>query len=158
VGATRGLRLLRVNANDWRRWRDLRLAALEEAPYAFSSRLSNWTGANDLESRWRARLSHVPFNVVAFFDESPAGIVSGAIPNPGEAQLISMWVAPSQRGKGLGDALIGAVVAWARENGSTTLHLDVFDDNDAALRLYARNGLGAALPEGPIQVRAAPCS
>ncbi|HEX5569527.1 MAG TPA: GNAT family N-acetyltransferase, partial [Streptomyces sp.] len=45
-----------VTSDDWALWRELRLAALTEAPHAFGSRLADWQGAGDREERWRARL------------------------------------------------------------------------------------------------------
>lgn len=65
-----------LNPDDWQLWRNLRLQALEEAPYAFSSRLADWQGEGDTEVRWRARLSAVPFNIIADLNDAPAGMVS----------------------------------------------------------------------------------
>lgn len=49
---------LRVLTPDhWPAWRELRLAALAEAPYAFGSRLADWQGDRDREQRWRDRLT-----------------------------------------------------------------------------------------------------
>ena len=45
-----------VTPEAWRTWRELRLAALAEAPYAFTSRLADWQGEGDREDRWRERL------------------------------------------------------------------------------------------------------
>lgn len=104
-----------IDADEWRAWRDLRLQALEEAPYAFGTRLSEWQGEGDTEPRWRDRLSSVPFNVVARIDGAAAGIVSATAPNDGAVALISMWVAPFARGRGVGDALVQAVLRWARD-------------------------------------------
>jgi ribosomal protein S18 acetylase RimI-like enzyme len=132
--------LLRVTDNDWRLWRGLRLAALEEAPYAFSQKLSDWTGTGDTEGRWRARLTTVPFNVVGYLDALEVGIVSGARPKGPTAQLVSMWVTPSARGKGVGNALINASIEWSRALGADGIHLDVFEDNEHAIRLYRRHG------------------
>ena len=62
-----------LTPDDWRVWRQLRLAALAEAPHAFGSRLADWQGEGDREERWRARLG-IPgsFNVVAVLDGEPA--------------------------------------------------------------------------------------
>jgi ribosomal protein S18 acetylase RimI-like enzyme len=133
-----------LTPGDWRLWRDLRLAALAEAPQAFGSRLADWQGDGDLEERWRARLS-IPgsHNVVALLDGHPAGMVSGV---PGEqdgtAELISMWVSPAARGRGLGDRLIAAVEEWARRAGATQLLLSVRPRNANAIGLYRRHGFG----------------
>jgi ribosomal protein S18 acetylase RimI-like enzyme len=67
------------------------------------------------------------------------------------AWLISMWVAPEARGKGVGNALAEAVIECARTSGATRLLLDVADDNRQAIALYARkgfvpNGVTGSLP------------
>jgi len=72
------IELRRLVADDWRIWRRLRQAALEEAPDAFSSSLADWTGPGDSEDRWRARLTAVPFNLAAYLGASEAGMVSGS--------------------------------------------------------------------------------
>ncbi|MEE8167030.1 MAG: GNAT family N-acetyltransferase, partial [Myxococcota bacterium] len=59
------------------------------------------------------------------------------------AWLISMWVAPEARGAGVGEALIDAVVDWARSTGTARLLLDVGDDNGPARALYTRKGFAA---------------
>src|SRR5579875_3297701 len=57
--------LAAVGPEDWRRWRALRLAALAEAPWAFSSTLAQWSGPGDTEARWKDRLAGVALNLVA---------------------------------------------------------------------------------------------
>src|SRR5439155_1526489 len=47
-----GIELRTVRPDDWTIWRDLRLAALAEAPYAFGSTLAQWQ--DQAEERWRA--------------------------------------------------------------------------------------------------------
>ena len=126
--------------NDWQLWRNLRLQALEEAPYAFSSRLVEWQGDGDTEARWRSRLSAAPINIVAELNGVPAGMVSGTGPSPeGTVELFSMWVAPFARGQGVGDALVSAVVNWAQEQRASKIVLAVFEDNAPAVALYRRH-------------------
>jgi ribosomal protein S18 acetylase RimI-like enzyme len=132
----------RLSPQDWRLWRGMRLTALAEAPHAFTSRLTDWQGENDLEERWRARLD-IPgsHNVIAAVDGQPAGMASGVPTDaPAVVELISMWVAPAARGHGVGDVLIEHVAGWARRAGATVLRLEVAPDNPAALALYRRNG------------------
>ncbi|MEU3270990.1 GNAT family N-acetyltransferase [Saccharomonospora sp. NPDC006951] len=151
------LELRAVNSDDWPLWRELRLAALAEAPYAFGSTLAQWQGEGDREDRWRARLE-IPgaHNVVAVTDGIPAGMASGV---PAEdagdhVELISMWVSPPARGKGVGDSLIREVERWAIEQGATSLRLAVMPDNVRATALYERHGFfctgeqGDLLPDG----------
>jgi len=129
-----------VGSDDWTQWRTLRLAALGEAPYAFSSRLADWQGDGDTEGRWRSRLTDVPCNVVAELDAQPAGMVSATAPASGTTELISMWVAPFARGRGVGDALIGAVVGWAGSQSARRLVVRVMVGNTAAVALFRRHG------------------
>ena len=140
--------------NDWKAWRELRLAALEEAPYAFGSQLVDWVDAP--EERWRERLS-VPgaYQVIASLDGTPVGMAGGLrADEPGVTEIVSMWIAPAGRGQGVGNALMTAVESWARGIGATVLKLSVADGNDPAHNLYLRNGftdtdeLGDLMPDG----------
>ena len=133
------IELRSIDPDDWRIWRDLRLEALACAPDAFGSRLADWQDAE--EGRWRDRLSFAGRNFVAFLDDKPAGMVSGVLGDePGVAVLISMYVSPFARGRGIGDSLITAVLDWAREQGAESVHLDVVVGNEPAATLYARHG------------------
>jgi ribosomal protein S18 acetylase RimI-like enzyme len=117
------------------------LEALREAPYAFGSTLAEWQGDGDTEARWRARLTTVPGNFVAYLDGVAVGIVSGTAPDEsGTIDLISMWVAPFARGRGAGDALVSAVIEWARTQSATQVGLAVVERNGAATALYRRHG------------------
>jgi GNAT superfamily N-acetyltransferase len=141
-----------IGPDDWKLWRELRLAALSEAPYAFGSQLADWADAP--EERWRERLS-VPgaYQVIASIDGTPAGM-AGGFPGDAAAELVSMWVAPAGRGKGVGNALMAAIEDWARSLGATALKLSVVDGNDPAHNLYLRHGyvdtdeLGDLMPDG----------
>jgi len=139
-----------IGPDDWRLWRGLRLEALAEAPYAFGSTLADWSGERDTEARWRARLTSVPFNAVAYLDGKAAGIASGVeADEEGAAELISMWVAPFARGRGVADALVGEVMGWARAQRAPKLVLGVVEDNARARNFYRRLGFldtGASHP------------
>jgi GNAT superfamily N-acetyltransferase len=124
--------------DDWQRWSQVRLAALEDAPHAYGTKLSQWRLAS--EDRWRERLRDVPFNALAEIDDAACGIASGLPEDDGSALLISMWVAPSARGRGVGDALVQSVIEWARGWGAKAVKLDVVTTNSPAIELYRRNG------------------
>ena len=128
------IRVRSIGIDDWPLWRSLRLQALEEAPYAFSSRLADWQGRGDTEARWRGRVSDVPLNIVAELQEAAAGMASGTAPNPdGSVELISMWVAPFARGRGVGHALLNAVIEWAREQQASRVALGVLEGKSVPL-------------------------
>ena len=56
------------------------------------------------------------------------------------ADLLSLWVAPFARGRGVSDALVTSVCDWAREMGAERVALHVVEGNDPASGLYLRHG------------------
>ena len=137
--------LVRWGPDEWQEFREVRLASLVDAPYAFGASHADWVDAS--EERWRSRLTDVPLTVVARGDERLVGVVSGV--SSGEhVELISMWVAPDHRGTGLAGRLISEVVAWADAMGQGTV-LMVRDDNAPAIRAYERAGFtDLGVPDG----------
>lgn len=135
-----GLRVLAPE--DWPVWRALRLAALADAPYAFHSRLADWQGPGDRAERWRARLARPgSFDLMALVDGVPAGMAGGlAGERRGAVELVSVWVGPTGRGRGVADRLIHAVEAWAVRMRAESLELAVMPGNVHAIALYRRNG------------------
>ncbi|WUJ73091.1 GNAT family N-acetyltransferase [Kribbella soli] len=141
-----------IGPDDWKSWSRLRLAALEEAPFAFGSQLADWIDAT--EERWRERLSAPgAYQVIASIDGTPTGM-AGGFPDDDHAELVSMWVAPAGRGKGVGNALMTAIEDWARSIGAPALKLSVVPGNDPAHDLYLRHGYvdtdepGDLMPDG----------
>ena len=131
----------------------MRLRALADAPFAFSSTYEEWKGAP--ESAWRQRLrGNDRYNLVALVDGVPSGMASGiAGERARTAELISMWVDPAVRGSGLAGELIERIASWAAERADE-LWLAVVPTNGRALALYRRHGfvevdeLGDPLPDG----------
>jgi ribosomal protein S18 acetylase RimI-like enzyme len=136
-----------VGEDDWEQARDVRLAALSEAPYAFGSTYAR--EAPFTEEQWRGRLSS---RSVTFFAElpdrgEPAGL-AGVYEEDGLADLVSMWVRPSARGLGVGEALVTAAADWAKTRDHDALYLWVTETNPAARKLYERLGF---IPTGERQ-------
>lgn len=129
-----------ITPDDWRAWREVRLAALKEAPYAYGSTYADWVDAP--EDRWRERLGGAFHNLLVRLDGRPGGIVSGvpAEADDGVVEIVSMYVLPSARGHGVGDRLIGEIADWARTRGASVLRLDVTEGNEHATALYRRHG------------------
>lgn len=57
-----------------------------------------------------------------------------------EAEILTLAVRPEARRRGAGARLVAAGAETARKQGAVSLHLEVADDNAAALVLYARAG------------------
>jgi GNAT superfamily N-acetyltransferase len=126
-----------VGADDWERWRDLRLSALAEAPEAFCSSLSDWE--HQSERAWRDRLTNVSTNLIAVLEGEDAGMVS-AEASDNEVELIGMWVAPFARGRGVGDELVRAVINWSFPFKTRSVSFDPWWGSDRAATLYLRHG------------------
>ena len=151
------VRLLR--RNDAALFRDLRLRALADAPDAFAQTLADAEAQPDAYWERLTRSVTEPGGQVMFVAEDgapPVGLVFGLLDpkRPSVARVGGMWVAPEARSRGAGRALLGAVVAWARERGLGTLELWVTEGNSAAARLYRRagfveTGARAVLPANP---------
>lgn len=129
--------ILRLTGDDWRTLRDIRLAALAEAPYAFGSSLAHEQGFR--EADWRGRLGDGGLWTVARCGTEPVGLVGCYVPDD-TPMLVAMWVRPSSRGLGVGAALVTDVLRWAGENRWSRVVLRVADGNDAARRLFLRHG------------------
>jgi GNAT superfamily N-acetyltransferase len=111
-----------------------------DAPYAFGS---TWEHERKrTEHEWRAAV----VSRTRYVAESVGQVVGMAAIGPstytGAADITSLWVAPEARGKGVGDLLILAVVAWAKEGGYGQLFLWVTEGNEHAEQLYERHGFG----------------
>lgn len=131
----------RIGPDDWQQLRDVRLAALQEAPDAYESTYDNERRLT--EDDWRARIGRAA-QFVAVTDGTPVGIAVGLFDPedcaPHERLLVSIWVAPTHRGAGISARLMDAVAEWARADGASALLLDVGTHNQPAWRAYERYG------------------
>jgi GNAT superfamily N-acetyltransferase len=144
-----------VSADDWALMREVRLAALSEAPYAFASTYTR--EAAFTEEQWRGRFSERSAAFFAYSDPATAAVadgrpagLAGVYVELEDADLVSMWVRPSARGTGVGEALVAAAVGWARSNNYPTLSLWVTETNPQARRLYQRCGFTATGEQQPL--------
>lgn len=129
-------RVVPVTPADWRRWRAIRLRALELDPAAFATSAHAWIEGGDTEERWRRRIG-APGRL--FLAEDPTGVDIAMIGLDlgGEPELISMWVAPEARRQGVGEALVRAVID---EAAGRPVRLRVMAGNGRAREFYARAG------------------
>jgi GNAT superfamily N-acetyltransferase len=137
--------------DDWPVLRDIRLAALADAPDAFASTYASEEGLN--EADWRARIA-TGGSFLAYLPDigasGPAGLAGGYAPEPGTVELVSVWVRPQARGHGVGAALIAAVIDWAKVSDATAVHLWVNEANTRARLLYQRCGFAPTGERGPL--------
>jgi ribosomal-protein-alanine N-acetyltransferase len=82
---------------------------------------------------------HGSFGYVAWCGEAPAGFAV-ARDLGGEAEILTIGVLPRTRRRGLGRALLDAVITQAGERRCRSVVLEVAADNAAARRLYGAAG------------------
>ncbi|MFF8772266.1 GNAT family N-acetyltransferase [Kitasatospora sp. NPDC015120] len=149
-------RIERIGLEDWERLREVRLAQLLDAPKAFLETYETALAHDDAEWKDRVRRVNEPGSVgLVAVTGTPGewvGTMVGLTPAPGTVLLLGVWVAPEHRGRGRGvtDALLDAVLAWARdEAGAQHVVLTVHEDNARAIAYYQRRGFAFTGGEKP---------
>jgi RimJ/RimL family protein N-acetyltransferase len=130
----------RLGADDWGALARARLTALADAPEAFYSTLA--AEEHRTEAEWRVGATTAAWFGALDGDGAPAGLVAVVHggPPPGDAMLISMWVAAAYRGAGLAAELVAAALDAAAGAGEERLTLWVRTGNVRAIRAYERMG------------------
>lgn len=133
----------RLGSDDWQLLRDLRLAALQESPAAFLSTYDREASFD--EATWRSRLE-----TSAYFVAEAEGAAIGMVcayrhaepesDGPPEMELVSMWVGPDRRRRGIGARLVANVLEYARDEGEPLVGLWVAAGNETAEALYRAAG------------------
>ncbi|MES3024510.1 MAG: GNAT family N-acetyltransferase [Pseudomonadota bacterium] len=126
-------------------YRAVRLRALADAPDAFCSTLAS-EQPRPLEA-WAARLAAAAASgqdcpLVAELAGAPVGLVWAKrdAADPAVVNIFQLWVAPEGRGRGVAAALLREAIAWARAGDARFVQLSVTCGDNAAARLYRREG------------------
>jgi ribosomal protein S18 acetylase RimI-like enzyme len=138
-----------VSPDDWEILRDVRLAALRDAPAAFGSTYAR--EAAFTEERWRGRISERHVTYFGYLPDArePAGLI-GVYVEGDLADVVSLWVRPTARGRRVGEALITAAADWSGARGHHEVFLWVTESNTPARKLYERCGFALTGDEQPL--------
>jgi GNAT superfamily N-acetyltransferase len=115
---------------------------------AFGSTLAREEAFTEEVWRERAERGASGADAVTFVAEQDGqwlGIATGLasdpdVPDDPRPELVGMFVRPEARGRGIGVALVDAVVDWAMERRATGLCLWVAATNSQAIALYDKCG------------------
>ena len=131
----------RIGPGEWAALRDVRLAALRDSPDTFASTLEHELALG--EQDWRQRADSAAW-FVARQGADPVGLVAVfPVPEASPAtkwHLISMWVSPLVRGRGVAALLVDAAAGHVTAAGAERLTLWVADGNERAYAFYLRAG------------------
>ncbi len=134
-----------LQPEQWELHKRLRLAALADAPHAFTTQLADVITRTDAEwAEITARRAGDPHGVTyfAFVQDEACAMASCVLTELG-AELLAVWVAPTHRRQGVGHALVEYARQWAQARGVDTLVVGVYADNVEAVRFYMHAGFVA---------------
>lgn len=146
----------RIRADEGMRLRQIRLAALADAPGDATTTLARAEARPD--DHWvEAALANATGGLQATFfaeladavDAEPVGMIGAYANESGIVNLVGLWSAPGHRDVGVASALLDAVAAWARTIGADRLRLWVVERNEFAKAFYLNEGFaptGATIP------------
>lgn len=132
-----------VQPQDWPTVCEVTLQMLADAPHAFGETLAEAEARTTLEwQQWVEQLADT-VHAGAYVAEDALGVcgfVRGDTTNPqlppGAALAGQLWVAPRQRGTGLGRRLMEAVTQWASDWGAEQVVLGVMETNLSVIAFY----------------------
>ena len=144
-----------IKNSEWREYRNIRLAALKEAPDAFGSTFESAREYPDQE--WEKRCAFLDiqtdYPLVAIIDGIFVGIVWSKISQPEKTicHIYQMWVKPEYRGLNLGRKLLIDSISWAQSKNVESIQLSVTCGNSPAQKLYESLGFIATGDSEPIR-------
>ena len=137
------MEIRRLTPDDAPNFRCLRLRALKGHPQAFTSSWEEEREAPVEAVRSRLARDEVQF-WGAFEQDKLCGMVGlqreTRAKNRHKGTVVAMYVAPEQAGRGVGRALLDALIAEAQSAGLELLVLTVTEGNSSAAKLYERCG------------------
>ena len=128
-----------LGEEDWRRYRDVRLAALEESPQAFTASYAEESGQD--ENYWRERMRR-SWRFLAEESGRATGVVSlvRSDDDHGVGEIFGLYVTPEARNTGTSWRLVQAAADRAKEEGFRQVHYWVGTENARAIAFAANFG------------------
>jgi len=151
------LTVRRIAADQGTTLRELRTAALREAPYAFGQTLEEALDENNETFEAvaaRHAESDTSTSFILYTEGYPAGLIGAYFDGARKAFVCALWVAPAVRHLRGGELLVNTASEWLAEHGADEIHAWVTDVNRTAMRFYERLGFGptgdhARMPRAP---------
>ena len=137
------MQIRRLAIDDAAGYRSLRLRSFLEHPEAFTTSYEELQRQSLADTEKRMTSPHQKF-WGAFIDGKLCGYVGldreTRAKSRHKATLVGMYVEPEMAGRGMGRALVDALLAQARADGLELIVLTVTEGNDKAVRLYEHCG------------------
>jgi L-amino acid N-acyltransferase YncA len=125
-----------MRASDWEQVRAIYLEGIRTGHATFETEAPSWEQWND---------AHLPVARVVMRDGERV-LAWGALSPVSKRQVyrgvaeLTVYVAESARGRGIGRALLEALIIESERNGIWTLQASIFPENTASVELHRRCG------------------
>lgn len=147
------IKIRRLRIGEAELFKQVRLMALQDAPYAFSSTYAAALGRSP--ESWREQADSTAqgpdrATFIAFSQDAPVGMAAlyRREDQPEVGELIQVWIMAEYRGTALARDLMDAVFKWAGENHFRRVLAGLNRENARALKFYTRYGF-SILDESP---------
>ena len=125
-----------MTANDWEQVREIYLEGIRNGNSTFETDAPSWEKWNEGHLSFARLVMRDGETVIGWAALSP---VSKRDVYRGVAE-VTVYVTESARGKGIGRALLEALIAESEKNGIWTLQASIFPENTASVELHLRCG------------------
>ncbi|HKU73687.1 MAG TPA: GNAT family N-acetyltransferase [Pyrinomonadaceae bacterium] len=125
-----------MRASDWEQVRSIYLEGVRSGNSTFETDAPSWKNWNEGHLPFARLVMREEENVLGWAALSP---VSKRDVYRGVAE-VTVYVTESARGKGIGRALLEALIAESEKNGIWTLQASIFPENTASVELHLRCG------------------
>ena len=140
-----------LDEDEWQLYREVRLAALTDAPEAFVARVEDEESCG--EEFWQERMSRA-HRFVAERDGRPVGLVGLGLHdgNPETGEVFGLWTAPTVRGQRVARGLVSSAAQKATEDGCRLLYFWAGSDNASAVGFASSFGFRPTSQRRPVRV------
>jgi ribosomal protein S18 acetylase RimI-like enzyme len=135
----------RLCIGEYEIYKQVRLASLKEAPYAFSSTYESalqrnevsWIEQTDCSAQgsdkaiFIAVSENIPIGIAAIYRDED---------NVEKGEILQVWVSPEYRGKQVSNLLLDELFIWAKDNKYREIDAKVIQGNERALYFYYKYG------------------
>jgi phosphinothricin acetyltransferase len=125
-----------LEADDWEAVRAIYVEGIATGNATFAQSAPDWDSWDSAHLKTCRLAARSRDGVLGWVALSP---VSGRCVYAGVAE-VSVYVAETERGRGIGIALLDALIPQSELNGIWTLQAGIFPENEASIRLHKRAG------------------
>ncbi len=140
-----------LDRDEWQIYREIRLAALRDAPEAFVDRFEDEAARDD--QIWRDRMARAS-RIIAERGGEPVGMVCLGLHDgdPETGEVFGLWTAPTVRGQRVARDLVSTAARQATKNGYRQLYFWAVSDSASAVGFASSFGFRPTSSRRPVRV------